>query len=129
MSKGNAVDFASLIQNYDESYIYCYKDMSEDQVIIDSHAVARFSTDYRRPIEHYYKACGCKILGTNNNWWNDRFYVYHTKPNKAVDAVQWFNEQYKDGVYMSNNKVALLWVVSVGLLLMLLITIVRFNFG
>lgn len=129
MSKGNAEDFASLMLGYNKFDIFYYKDMSKDQILTSSHNVARYNVDYRRAIEHYYKACGCKILGTNNNWWNDRFYVYHTKPTVAVNTVQWFNEQYKDGIYMSNNKVAIIWVVGIWLLIMFLIGITRFVFG
>lgn len=107
MSKGNSKDFCVVI-GIGFSSIERYAAESEDLIIKRSHDDSMFIPDYSRAILHYYKACGCKILNTNNNWWNDRFYVYMTKPTKAVDPAVWFDETYRDGIYWSSNKLMLL---------------------
>ena len=125
MSKGNSKDFNDVIcGGFTQSNIDFYSTLSSDEYLKRSYSDERYLTDYRRAILHYYKACGCKILDTNNNWWNDRFYVYATLPKKAVDPVTWFDETYKDGIYWSKSKKFLLCNL---IILFFLLTIIYLN--
>lgn len=125
MSKGNSKDFRDVI-GYGFSSIDHYINESEDLSITRSHDDSNFTVDYRRAILHYYRACGCRILGTNNNCWNDRFYVYMSKPTKAVDPEVWFDEEYRDGIYWSTNK---LMVMGCVLLIILISIMLYFKTG
>lgn len=129
MSKGNSKDFNSIIgEGFKEWHINNYKNYSPEHILTNRYYDGNYLVDYRRPIEHYLKACGCKILRTNNNWWDDRFYVYHTPPVKAVDPVVWFDEVYKDGVYWSNNKKALVAIILSTILFITLGSLMKIYF-
>lgn len=130
MKKGNSEDFNNVIKGgFSPSSVLYYEKLSKDKILTSRHYDGNYITDYRRAVEHYYKACGCKILSTNNNWWDDCFYVWYTIPTKSVDPVKWFDEEYKDGIYWSNSKVGLLKLWGFIILLICLILVQRFLFG
>lgn len=129
MSKGNSKDFCRIVDEYTERDVERYSNISKDTILTSRYYDGNFVADYRRPIEHYLKACGCKILSTNNNWWDDRFYVYHTVPTKAVDPVTWFDEDYKDGIYWSNNKKGLSILCGGALILFIVLFVVTTVFS
>ena len=112
MSNGNGTDFKSVMcGGWSEWEVEHYDGESPDLLITRRHNDNPYIYDYRRAIIHYYKSCGCKILDTNNNWWNDCFYVDMSRPTKAIDPEVWFNEVYKDGIYWSKNLKALVCMV------------------
>lgn len=129
MSKGNSKDFCSIIHGHAERDIENYGLLSKDRILTSRYYDGNFVADYRRPIEHYLKACGCKILSTNNNWWDNRFYVYHTVPTRVVNPMVWFEEDYKDGIYWSNNKKAIVGLSIFTIIVCSFIILIKMLFG
>ena len=129
MSKGNSKDFCRIVDEYTERYVERYINISKDTILTSRYYDGNFVADYRRPIEHYLKACGCKILSTNNNWWDNRFYVYHTVPTRAVNPMVWFEEDYKDGIYWSNNKKAIVGLSIFTIIVCSFIILIKILFG
>lgn len=102
--KGNVKDFMSIFGCYEiteQSLVY-YQDKSEDMIITKRFIIDGFMHNYDHAIVSYYRACGCKHISWNHNVFGG-FYVYFTKPNKAVNPVVWFEEQYKPGMLMSTS--------------------------
>lgn len=69
---------------------------------------------YEWMIRDYYAACGAKIVSTNNNWFDDRFYVYHTKPTKYISPEEFFDNYHK---YKRFYAWRYRWVILLSLLL------------
>lgn len=123
MEKGNVEDFVEVLRwEFDENSIKYYTEFSSNKVFDRRFRVSGYTIDYRRALLHYYEACGCRIVSTNNNWWDDCFYIYYTKPTKAVDAREWFQNEYKSGIYWSSSLKLMLANVILVLLLIAMIT-------
>lgn len=121
--KGNVEDFVELIgSGFCVRSVGYYTKDSPNKVFDRRFRVGNYTVDYRRPLLHYHKACGCNIDSTNNNWWDDCFWICYTKPTKAVDPRDWFENEYKPGIYWSANLKLLLATVILVLLIIAMIT-------
>lgn len=55
--------------------------------------LCNYTYDYRHIIRQYLKANGCKIHSTNNNWWDNCYYIYYSiETDQRVEADIFFDE-------------------------------------
>lgn len=95
----------------------CSEPNNDDYVYVKRLPLDNYDYNYSHSIVSYMKKCGCKIHRTNWNFFGG-FYIYHSRPQKYVDPVE-FIENYKGGIHLSSSMHMLLWI----LFIMVLITV------
>lgn len=124
VDKGNVKDFMSIVKwdEVTEQSVVYYQDRSDDMVFTKRFRLDDFIHNYDHAIVSYYRACGCKHVSWNHNAFGG-FYVYFTKPTKAIDPEVWFEEQYKPGMLISRSMKFGLGLLLIMLILMILVVL------
>lgn len=124
--KGNARDFMSILgRGFTDDTLYCYADVSPHKILCRRFRIDGYVHSYDHAIVAYHKACGCEIMQWNHNLWDDCFYLYYTKPTKAVEPASWYTDVYRQDRLVSSGEKFLKCMLIVVFILAVITVIIQ----